>query len=82
VRNEAEDVPPTPPPKDASQWGQRGAYGSGPEQYGRTGQQGDMMPLRPPFPGQPPDSTMPKSRPNFTKLGLLHIESRRRGFTC
>ncbi len=47
--------PPAPPPKDAS----------GYAQYG----QGDLMPPRGPFPGQPPHSAMPKARPNFTKLG-------------
>ena len=46
---------PAPPPKDAS----------GYAQYG----QGDLMPPRGPFPGQPPHSGMPKARPNFTKLG-------------
>ncbi len=30
---------------------------------------GDLMPPRGPFPGQPPNSSIPKPRPNFTKLG-------------
>jgi classical protein kinase C len=49
---------PAPPPKDAS----------GYPQYG----QGDLMPPRAPFPGQPPHSGTPKARPNFTKLGRTH----------
>lgn len=48
-----EGGPPAPPPKD------------GYAQYG----QGDLMPPRGPFPGQPPHSGVPKARPNFTKLG-------------
>jgi classical protein kinase C len=57
-----EGAAPAPPPKD----------GSGYPQYG----QGDMMPSRGPFPGQPPHSAMPKARPNFTKLGKMQ---RKRG---
>jgi classical protein kinase C len=52
---------PAPPPKDAS----------GYPQYG----QGDLMPPRAPFPGQPPHSGTPKARPNFTKLGRTHPRS-------
>lgn len=33
---------------------------------------GDLMPAHGPFPGQPPNSAMPKPRPNFTKLGTTH----------
>jgi classical protein kinase C len=54
----ADDGAPTPPPKDASGYGQFGP--------------GDLMPPRGPFPGQPPHSSMPKARPNFTKLGMVH----------
>jgi classical protein kinase C len=53
-----EGGPPAPPPKDAS----------GHPQYGH----GDLMPPRGPFPGQPPQSAIPKGRANFTKLGMSH----------
>lgn len=33
------------------------------------GQHGDVMPSQPPFPGGPPNSRIPKARPNFSKLG-------------
>lgn len=54
---------PAPPPKDAS----------GYAQYGQS----DLMPPRGPFPGQPPNSAVPRARPNFTKLGRSHPESQR-----
>jgi classical protein kinase C len=54
---------PAPPPKDASGYGQY--------------HQGDLMPPRP-FPGQPPNSSMPKARPNFTKLGGIPRHGRNR----
>ncbi|KAJ3493426.1 hypothetical protein NLG97_g4739 [Lecanicillium saksenae] len=50
------DGPPPPPPKDSS------------IQYSQIGQHGDRMPSHHPFPPQPPGSSMPKGRPNFTKL--------------
>jgi classical protein kinase C len=62
--------PPQPPPKDASSssfYGDRTSIG-GSTLYS---QPGDLMPSRGPFPGQPPDSTIPKARPNFSKLGML-----------
>lgn len=54
--------PPPPPPKDSSGFADRTSQGSG---------QSGLMPRQHPFPGQPPDSGVPKSRPNFTKLGLF-----------
>lgn len=57
-----EGGPPAPPPKDA---------------YGQFGQ-GDLMPPRGPFPGQPPNSGIPKTRPNFTKLGMEHDKGPKR----
>lgn len=53
--------PPPPPPKDRSSYGDPSPHGSG---------QGGLMPGRHPFPGQPPNSSIPKPRPNFTKLGV------------
>jgi len=58
------DAPPQPPPKDASGYGDRSGYGHG------HSPSGDLMPSHGPFPGQPPNAPMPKSRPNFTKLGM------------
>lgn len=60
--------PPAPPPKDQSslQYGDRSSYGASTQQ----GQGGEPMPSSHPFPGQPPNSSVPKPRPNFTKLGM------------
>lgn len=74
-------APPTPPPKD-SRGGYMGAgsdqgnYGS--QEYSQIGGHGDMMPPRHPYAPQGPGSGMPKSRPNFTKLGMPHCVY----FTC
>lgn len=68
--------PPTPPPKDG-----RGGYMSADEGgYGDPGSGGymndmsgghGMMPPRAPFGPSAPGSAMPKSRPNYTKLGKI-----------
>lgn len=55
---------PAPPPKDGS--GYPSNYG-GQAPYGP----GDLMPPRGPFPAGAPNSSIPKSRPNFSKLGTL-----------
>lgn len=57
-----DDGPPPPPPKDRSSYGDRS-----PHDLGQAGR----MPSHHPFPSQPPNSTMPKPRPNFTKLGAF-----------
>jgi classical protein kinase C len=54
-----ESAPP-PPPKESSSYGQFG--------------QGDLMPPRGPYAAPPPQS-MPKARPNFTKLGRIHLQA-------
>ncbi|KXX80772.1 Protein kinase C-like [Madurella mycetomatis] len=51
---------PVPPPKD----------GSGYASYTHS----DLMPPRP-FPSQPPHSSVPKARPNFTKLDLIKFDT-------
>jgi len=73
LRNDR-DGPPTPPPKDSrggymEVGSDRGGYGS--QEYSQIGGHGDMMPPRHPYPPLGPGSGMPKSRPNYTKLGLL-----------
>ncbi|KAK4234460.1 hypothetical protein C8A03DRAFT_37775 [Achaetomium macrosporum] len=55
-----EGGPPAPPPKDASSYGQHG--------------QADLMPPRGPYAAPPPHS-MPKARPNFTKLDLIKFDT-------
>ena len=62
---------PPPPPKDDGGWsgGDRGSYGTLP--YSQIGAHGDMMPPRHPFAPPGPSSSIPKPRPNFTKLGVL-----------
>jgi classical protein kinase C len=61
--------PPAPPPKDADSYGgDGGSYGN--MQYSQIGQHGDLMPPRHPYAPPGPNSGAPKTRPNFTKLGL------------
>lgn len=69
------DGPPAPPPKDSrgnyiQQGGSdRGDYGT--QEYSQIGGHGDMMPPRHPYAPPGPNAGIPKSRPNFTKLGKL-----------
>ena len=65
------DGPPAPPPKDGGGFGDPGDYGQG--QYSQIGQHGDLMPPSHPFAPPGPGQNMPKSRPNFTKLGTLFL---------
>ncbi|KAI1379361.1 hypothetical protein F4677DRAFT_329127 [Hypoxylon crocopeplum] len=66
--------PPPPPPKDAGGWsGDRGSYGSLP--YSQIGGHGDMMPPRHPYAPPGPTSSIPKPRPNFTKLDLIKYDT-------
>lgn len=51
----------------------RGDYGT--EQYSNIGGHGDMMPPRHPYGPPGPESTIPKSRPNYTKLGWSSYSS-------
>lgn len=61
--------PPAPPPKDLSAKGDRGSYGT--QQYSQIGQHGDLMPPRHPYAPPGPGQGVPKTRPNFTKLGEI-----------
>ena len=75
LRNDR-DGPPTPPPKDSrggytEVGSDRGGYGN--LEYSQIGGHGDMMPPRHPYAPPGPNSGIPKSRPNFTKLGILHM---------
>jgi hypothetical protein len=68
------DGPPAPPPKDSrGGYGEassdRGGYGS--QEYSQIGGHGDMMPPRHPYAPPGPGQGMPRSRPNYTKLGTL-----------
>jgi classical protein kinase C len=60
-----DDAPPAPP-KDASGF----ATSGGEPQYSQIGQHGDLMPPRHPYAAPGPGSH-PKTRPNYTKLGML-----------
>ena len=67
--------PPTPPPKDGgagyiSEGGDYGNPGSGGYMNDMSGGHG-MMPPRAPFGPPAPGSTLPRTRPNYTKLGQL-----------
>jgi classical protein kinase C len=65
--------PPAPPPKDAdASWGPGDVGNYGNAQYSQIGGHGDLMPPRHPYAPPGPNSGMPKSRPNFTKLGQCH----------
>jgi classical protein kinase C len=65
--------PPAPPPKDqsSSQYGDRSSYGASTQH----GPGGEPMPASHPFPGQPPNSSVPKPRPNFSKLDLIKYDT-------
>ncbi|KAI0161733.1 hypothetical protein GGR52DRAFT_137825 [Hypoxylon sp. FL1284] len=66
--------PPPPPPKDAGGWsGDKGSYGS--LSYSQIGGHGDIMPPRHPYAPPGPASSMPKPRPNFTKLDLIKYDT-------
>lgn len=66
---DGEDGPPPPPPKDAAgSWADQGGYGTA--QYSQIGQHSDLMPPSHPYAPPGPNSSMPKARPNFTKLGM------------
>ncbi|TVY78140.1 Protein kinase C-like [Lachnellula suecica] len=75
LRNDR-DGPPTPPPKDS-----RGGYmdpnagGYGTQEYSQIGGHGDMMPPRHPYAPPGPSSSIPRSRPNFTKLDLIKYDT-------
>lgn len=70
----AQQGPPTPPPKDGGSGyvGESGDYGdprTGGYMNDLSGGHG-MMPPRAPFGPPAPGSTMPKPRPNYSKLGM------------
>ncbi|CAG8977170.1 hypothetical protein HYALB_00003391 [Hymenoscyphus albidus] len=70
--------PPALPPKDS-----RGAYpdpgpeqgGYGTEDYSQIGGHDNIMPPRHPYAPPGPGSSVPKSRPNFTKLDLIKYDT-------
>ncbi|KAI2466794.1 hypothetical protein F4781DRAFT_434009 [Annulohypoxylon bovei var. microspora] len=73
VRSDGQGPPPLPP-KDAGDWSaDRGSYGSLP--YSQIGGHGDLMPPRHPFTPPGPSSSIPKLRPNFTKLDLIKYDT-------
>jgi hypothetical protein len=72
------DGPPTPPPKDSrggyldNQPGSdRGGYGT--QEYSQIGSHGEMMPPQHSYAPPAPGSGMPKSRGNYSKLGMFCI---------
>ncbi|KAI9871591.1 MAG: Serine/threonine kinase, partial [Pleopsidium flavum] len=69
--------PPALPPKDArGSYGDRGDYGDpGPGGYSQLGSGHGMMPPRAPFGPPAPSSTMPKARPNYSKLDLIKYDT-------
>ncbi|KAL9596462.1 MAG: hypothetical protein Q9219_005768 [cf. Caloplaca sp. 3 TL-2023] len=71
--------PPIPPPKDGGSdyVGDSGDYGSpGRAPYGNVLSAGHgMMPPRAPFGPPAPGSTIPKSRPNYSKLDLIKYDT-------
>lgn len=71
-RPQSAGIPPTPPPKDSrggymDAGSDRGGYGT--QEYSEIGGHGNMMPPRHPYAPPGPAQGMPKSRPNYTKLG-------------
>ncbi|KAK2737545.1 Serine/threonine kinase [Myotisia sp. PD_48] len=69
------DGPPQPPPKDGGSYlNERGDYGDvGPGGYSQGGT--GAMPPRAPFHDPRPDSSIPKARPNFSKLDLIKYDT-------
>ncbi|KAI8235437.1 Protein kinase C-like [Colletotrichum sp. SAR 10_99] len=81
LSGDVEDAPP-PPPKDASgQWADRSGYGQGNAvsggnvQFSQIGGHSDLMPPRHPYAPPGPSSSIPKPRPNFTKLDLIKYDT-------
>ncbi|KAL9585109.1 MAG: hypothetical protein Q9203_004392 [Teloschistes exilis] len=79
VRNAQQMGPPTPPPKDAGsgylgEGGDYGDPGNGGYMNDLSGGHG-MMPPRAPFGPPAPGSTLPKSRPNYSKLDLIKYDT-------
>jgi hypothetical protein len=70
-RPQSAGIPPTPPPKDSRGYMDAGSVGGGygSQDYSEIGGHGNMMPPRHPFAAPGPEQSMPKSRPNYTKLG-------------
>jgi hypothetical protein len=65
------DGAPAPPPKDSGDTGEYGDAGPGGYSQGGTG----TMPSRAPFADPRPFSSVPKARPNYSKLGTSYIFS-------
>ena len=76
--------PPTPPPKDGrsvySEQGDYGDPGNGGYMNDMSGGSG-MMPPRAPFGPPGPGSSIPRTRPNYTKLGR-HLCGEKCSFRC
>ncbi|KAF6831733.1 calcium-independent protein kinase C [Colletotrichum musicola] len=82
LSGDMDDGGPPPPPKDAGSWSaDRGGYGQGSAvsggnlQYSQIGGHGDLMPPRHPYAPPGPSSSIPKPRPNFTKLDLIKYDT-------
>jgi len=83
ARTDSLGGPPAPPPKDTrgapqgSGYGgmgdDRGDYGSQ-NDYSQIGGHGNVMPPRHPYAPPAPGQGMPRSRPNYTKLGRHIID--------
>lgn len=74
LRGDAEG-PPTPPPKDAGSRSATDQSSYGPSGYSQIGGLTNMMPPRHPYAPPGPSSSMPKPRPNFTKLDLIKYDT-------
>ncbi|KAI4165501.1 MAG: hypothetical protein LQ342_000911 [Letrouitia transgressa] len=79
LRTAQKHVPPTPPPKDGGggylmEGGDYGDPGAGGYMNDLSGGHG-MMPPRAPFGPPAPGSSIPKSRPNYSKLDLIKYDT-------
>lgn len=61
---------PTPPPKGGYDYQGYGPSGEGRDYQDNLGGGSGMMPPRAPYGPQAPNSSMPKPRPNYSKLGV------------
>jgi hypothetical protein len=78
VRNDREGSGPMPPPKDLRGYNEAGSDqgGYGTQQYSEIGGHGDMMPPRHPYaPPGPGQTGLPKSRPHYSKLGMIVLSN-------
>lgn len=82
-RNDAYGGPSSIPPKGGHDYGAYGVSGLGQDYQDALGAGSGTMPSRGPFGPQAPNSSIPKTRPNYSKLGTTdsHVVARNQKLT-